>query len=675
MKKISIIRTIVKHLIVLRSCSLTVLIFLCGCNDFLEQEPLSAISPEKYFTDESHLAAYTNGLYPDILPSGVRAEADYYTDNHAAVNFSSRYVPGEWKLGQDGGDWSIGRIYNCNYFLSLVLPKHEAGKITGSANNIKHYIGEVYFLRAYSYFSKYQLLGDFPIVTEPLPDDLDILTEASKRAPRNEVARFILSDLDKAIELMATSPDARKTRASKESALLLKSRVALYEGTFLKYFRGTAFVPNGTGWTGAAKDYHSGYQYPSGNIDNEINFFLEEAIDAAQRLASTVVLTANTGKVQQDAGEAANPYMDMYASIDLSKYEEVLLWREYNRGLGITNNMAEWAKGGNRSNGLTKGLIDCYLMSNGLPVYAAGSGYHGDDYIADIRKDRDNRLFLFLKEPGQRNTVFGGGSYFATEPSPPNITGAYGTDISRIYNTGYATRKGNPLDGVHSQGGGGNDSFTGIVIFRGVEALLNYVEAYYERHGTLNATALQYWQAIRSRAKVDTNVQKTIDATDMARETGDWGAYSAGNLIDATLYNIRRERRCELMAEGLRAMDIQRWRACDQMIETPYHIEGMKIWGPVQELYKNASGVSSLRYGLDLPAAVVSPPDRSDYLRPYEKARNSLALDGFRWRMAHYLNPIALQHILITSKDNDVATSPIYQNPGWTLVVGEGAEY
>jgi len=48
----------------------------------------------------------------------------------------------------------------------------------------------------------------------------------------------------------------------------------------------------------------------------------------------------------------------------------------------------------------------------------------------------------------------------------------------------------------------------------------------------------------------------------MAKEAEtDWGAYSAGQVIDATRYNIRRERRCELMAEGLRSMDLHRWRA------------------------------------------------------------------------------------------------------------------
>ena len=71
----------------------------------------------------------------------------------------------------------------------------------------------------------------------------------------------------------------------------------------------------------------------------------------------------------------------------------------------------------------------------------------------------------------------------------------------------------------------------------------------------------------------------------------------AGKLIDPTLYNIRRERRCELMAEGLRYMDLMRWRAMDQMIATPYHIEGFKLWGSMQEWYKNEDGTSQLVYG------------------------------------------------------------------------------
>ena len=40
------------------------------------------------------------------------------------------------------------------------------------------------------------------------------------------------------------------------------------------------------------------------------------------------------------------------------------------------------------------------------------------------------------------------------------------------------------------------------------------------------------------------------------------------------------------MAEALRYMDLRRWRAMDQMIDNPYHIEGIKIWGEMQNWYK-----------------------------------------------------------------------------------------
>jgi hypothetical protein len=180
---------------------------------------------------------------------------------------------------------------------------------------------------------------------------------------------------------------------------------------------------------------------------------------------------------------------------------------------------------------------------------------------------------------------------------------------------------------------------------------------------------MQYWQAIRERAKVDTDVNKTINATDMAKEApNDWGAYSAGQLLtDRTLYNIRRERRCEFIGEGLRFMDLRRWRALDQMIDTPYHIEGFKLWGPMKDWYSN------LRYGTDLSNSNVSPPELSEYLRPYENTWvNNLVFNGYRWNMAHYLRPVAIQHFLITSIDNDMTTSPLYQNPGWPMVASEG---
>ena len=640
------------------------LVLFTSCEkDFLERPPLSDITPEQYLQEESQLAAYTidrYGMFPthNQWTFGTFG-TDANTDNMASLGYSNIYVPGQVRVGQEGGDWGFGNIYQCNYFLETVIPRWEAGEIAGNAEFIDHYIGEMYFLRAWEYFQKVQALGDFPIITTVLKDDLTELTEASKRRPRTEVVRFIISDLDKAIDLMlGTSPDGAQNRLNKACAQLLKSRVALYEGTWLKYFKGTAFVPNGSDWPGAEKDYNQGYQFQAGSIDAEIDWLFGQSMEAAAAVADAYSLAPNNGILQQSTDDANNAYFDMFSAVDMSSYSEVLLWRRYDNGLGIQHNVPVYAQRGNAGIGLTRGMVDGFIMANGLPIYAAGSGYQGDDYISDVREDRDGRLWLFLKEPDQTNVLYP--SILGTHATPiepiPDITNS---NAEQGYSTGYAIRKGLNYDAAQCANGGG---YTGAIVFRATEAYLNYIEASYEKNGALDGKAGSYWTAIRNRAGVDPDYQKTIAATQVNLEAqNDWGAYSASQLVDATLYNIRRERRCELMAEGHRWNDLKRWRALDQMINEPYHIEGFKLWGPMQDWYD----ASKLTYGT--ATAAVSSPSLSDYLRPYEKNGNELVTNGYEWTMAHYLNPIAAQHFLISSTDGtDASTSPIYQNPGWS---------
>lgn len=652
-----------------------------SCNDFLDEEPKATISPDKYLNEESQLAAYANGLYSDILPShgnwnyGTFGD-DAHTDNMAYISYNNRYLPGQWRTVQaaNSGDdqWKFKLIYSCNYFLENVLPKYNNNQISGSGNNIRHYIGEIYFLRALEYFKRYQALGDFPIVKNTLPDQMQPLIDASKRAPRNEVARFIIADLDSAIMLMETTPDKNKTRINKESALLLKSRVALFEGTWLKYFKNTAFVPNGPDWPGKSKEYNANYQYPSGDIDSESQWFLSQAMDAAKQIGDGLVLVNNTGKVQQSATDPINPYMNMFSDVDMSGYSEVLLWRPYSKGLGITHCVVVAAQFGDYGVGTTRGLINGFLAEDGLPIYQSPL-YNGDETINTVKQNRDSRLSIFLKEPGQKNILFessDGAHAVPIEPIPTILSG----DAAKAYSTGYALRKGGSFDQAQCVNG---ENYTGSITFRGTEALLNYMEACYELKGALDETATKYWKQIRQRALVDDDFNKTIAVTDMTQESlFDWGAYSAGSIIDPILFNIRRERRCELMAEGLRYMDLKRWRAMDQMIQTPYHIEGIKIWGEMQNWYVDeVTGSSLLVYGFDNPKANVSSPDLSMYLRPYEKLGNSIAKDGYKWAMAHYLSPINIQHMDITSAGGTVESSPIYQNPGWPAVANQGALY
>lgn len=658
---------------------------LVSCDDFLDKEPQSSVDPEAYFKKASDLESYADRIYKDILPSngswtyGLYKE-DNDTDNQSGVTANDRFTSDRWKVPHTGGNWSFEQIYRCNFFFSEVLPKYgenidgSGNTISGDIASIKHYIGEMYFLRASEYFKKLQEYGDFPIITKPLDDNITVLTEASKRSPRNEVARFIMEDLDKAYTLLSAK-DMSTTRINKDVALLLKSRVALSEGTWLKYFKGTAFVPNGEGWPGAAKDYNAAYQYPSGSIDNEIAYFFEQAMVASKQVAEIYKssLTVNTGLVQQSTTDEANPYHEMFAQEDLSSVKEVLLWRQYARSL-VTHDVNSAASRGNSRVGLTRGFVNNFLMADGTPVYTHGTYVDGDGYykgdktIADVRVNRDSRLSIFLKEPGQKNVLFEldnleGTEAVVVEPYPLITLG----DGMRGYSTGYALRKGGSYNKKYYAGNGG---YTALPCYRAAEALLNYMEASYEKLGSLDATAREYWVILRQRSHVSTDIDKTISLTNMSKEAeNDWAAYSAGKLVDATLYNIRRERRSEFIAEGLRWADLRRWRAMDQLITTPYHIEGFHLWNtPMEKWYNDllADGTND---------ANVSSKSRSEYLRPYERYSAQAAYNGVTWKMAHYLSPVRIKELQLTSADgSDVTTSPIYQNPYWPLVADQPAE-
>lgn len=195
--------------------SLAMLVFsgalLTSCNDYLDKEPKSYVTPENYLNTADQLASYANKLYTAILPShgnwsyGLFGN-DNQTDNQTGMNYDDKYVKGKWKVPLSGGNWSFGNINNINYFFEQVMPKYEAGKLSGDQKAIRHYIGEMHFFRALEYFKRYKAIGDFPIIKTPLIDNLSVLVEASKRFPRNQVARFILEDLDKVEKTVKLTP-------------------------------------------------------------------------------------------------------------------------------------------------------------------------------------------------------------------------------------------------------------------------------------------------------------------------------------------------------------------------------------------------------------------------------------------------------------------------------------
>ena len=74
------------------------------------------------------------------------------------------------------------------------------------------------------------------------------------------------------------------------------------------------------------------------------------------------------------------------------------------------------------------------------------------------------------------------------------------------------------------------------------------------------------------------------------------------------------------------------------------------------------------------PNANVSSKAESEYLRLYQKKNGMNGFNGATWKMAHYLNPIAVNHLLITSESGtDAASSVIYQNPYWPTAADQTA--
>ena len=647
---------------------------LTACNDYLDVEPQSDITPSAFFYTADDLAAYTINLYNStfdyIAPGSYGISIfgwDNDTDNQAGVNASAtRWVPGQWKVGTNNywtqGNW--GEVRAVNYFFDQVLPKYEAGQITGGSA-VEHYIGEAYVIRAMVYFGFLQSIGDCPIITTAMNDIEEELIVASERQPRHKVARFIIEDLNKAINLLSENGPGGKNRVTKDVAYLLKSRVALYEATWEKHHAGTAFVPGGQGWPG--KD-SQGY-----NAQAEIDYFLTEAMSAAKVVGDKLVdnLVENTGtKEGMDANfNALNPYYVMFCDTDMDKYPEVLMWREYIEAQGLTHNIQMQLQRNGGGSGWTRGLVNSFVMRNGLPIYAAGSGYDEEwekEGVTATLQERDARIQIFTKQDGDIDMYSTSGDVVKHDMHWL----LSGTNETRIV-TGYAVKKGKHYNGYMQEAH--HKGTTGSIVFRGTEALLNYMEACVEKNGSVDGTADKYWRALRKRALVNEDYMVTVNATDLNKEAeGDWAVYSKGQQVSSLLYNVRRERRNEFIGEGMRWADLKRWRALDQVKN--YQVSGMRYWGSIYDGALTLDGKDRCIVDVAGGTGNMSPVEDGVYVLPNRiTSKNNLVFDGYNWCEAHYLNPLAQNVFRQTASGDktDLNTSNIYQNPGWPMVDGQ----
>ena len=656
-----------------------------SCNDFLDRPPLDQVPPTSYYLTADQLGTFPINYYTSIFPNnsgwwaGV-ATFDDGTDNQAARGGNtSMFLQDQWKVPTSGGI-GMNNIRNVNKFINENEPKIAEGKVSGDANLINQYMGEAYFIRAMLYYDKLQAYGDFPIQLTELKVEDDLVTP-NKRQPRNLVARQILSDMDKAIEKLQVD-FAKKVRINKYAALAMKSRIALYEATFEKYHRGTGRVPGDANWPGKNKEWNKSFTI---NQDDEVNFFLDQAIDAAKKVCDAVPLKTKNSHVMNPSivglYNGWNAYYDMFASPDLSKYPEVLLWRQFNSDINVAHLTSNKLRGG-AATGWTRGLVESFLMKNGLPIYASGSGYNGDTTIDMVKKDRDERLQLFLFGESDILGIDQKSIDLVNEKRPAgtapidnikfNVATLFATDQASRDVTGYRQRKFYNYDPAMQLGQTFSD-VDGQIIIRVEEAMLNYIEASYLRRGSLDATATGYWTALRERAGITAPISTTIAATDMSKEADvkrpsyDWAAFSAGKPVDATLYSIRRERRSEFAGEGLRNDDLIRWASLDQVKN--YQIEGVNFW---DQIYQNPSFVNDKGVSLIIAdgdaKATMSAKTLSKYVRPYQiQKTNNILYNGYTFYQAHYLSPFSYQEMQLCSPDGTAENSNLYQNINWPV--------
>ncbi|MFI3286543.1 MAG: RagB/SusD family nutrient uptake outer membrane protein [Rikenellaceae bacterium] len=660
-----------------------------SCNDFLDREPLSNVSSSEFFYSDTDLETYIVSRFYENFDTYSGYDQSYTVvdadtdDIVSGVPNYNRWTPGFRTLSETSySTWNFTQNRKLNYFLEEVLPKYEAGEISGNESDIRHCIGEAYFLRAFDNFSRLSTIGDAPIITATLPDDIEELREASARRPRNEVARAIIEDLDIAYTYLSESPNGGKVRITPNAAMLFKSRVALYEGTWLKYHAGTARVPGGAGWPGA--ELYPDFEYAAGDIDQESKYFLELAMEAAAIVSSSITLTTNTGVInppydQTGAGTGTNwnPYFEMFVDDDMGQYSEVIMWREYSTLLATSyKHCMSTYRGNGGGYGMTRGIIESFPMEDGSTIdNPQGAQYLGDTSLDNVRANRDGRLQLFIS--GENDVA---SLYSATYSRNFREFGAPTILETSKMPTGYNLKKYLAYDENVILGTTGLTNIYGCMIFRGVEAMLNYIEADYELHGSLDANSQMWWNDIRTRAKAG-SYNTTIETIDLnAQIERDWAVYSNTEMVDATLYCIRLERRLELMAEAHRFLDLKRWASLDMVKDCIVH--GFNLWG--DGAYADSGAYNDTTTGLTTLVSeessagtpnVSSKKHSGDYLSPYRVVKDNNSLYwGYTWTTAYYLEPISVYDIKLASEDySDLSTSVIYQNPGWGTTAGSTA--
>ena len=574
---------------ILLGLALTLGMSVVSCESYLDKEADSTISGETPFVNFRNFQGFVEEIYnciPDKekcnwCPSWNWGDDEIFNpeaDNrmtHQADLGNFRYI---WNNGS-GGNWIYkpssnptstnkfdhslwGHVWYCIRKANVGLEALEAGKMVNGSKEEKDLIaGQLYFFRAWWHFEMINWVGGLPYIDKAFEANEPLNLP---RLSYQECADRCAEDFRRAADLLPINWDDTSTgkATSGKNMLRINKVMALAYLGKCYLWAGSPLMEHGAqlGAIASGKTYAYNTEY------------MNKAAEAFGELLALV----EAGQTQYSLAEYnfENVYMHEKAADASSRFSDNFYTRKQNwlmpgtveaifRGPSSDFNGSHWNTSkvfGPKVAGLvehdnvihqpTANAVNMYGMANGLPLDDPDSGFDPNFPF----KDRDPRFY--------HDIVFDGFQY---------LHGAAGDREAYVYCQLYTGGNMRPV---------ANGSRTGYFIQKLVPHTCNQVDQAYEWGGSLHTylpymrlsdVYLMYAEATAviggrdgKSAKCDL---KSIDAVNKVRDR-----VGAGHVADKFTGNdymdeIRRERAVELMFEGHRFNDLQRWLL---LTEAPY---------------------------------------------------------------------------------------------------------
>ncbi len=441
---------------------IALIIIFSSCKKTLDLQP-SAFSEQTVWSDKNLVLTYINQIYRDAVFAykdagfawGAQTDELYsnfdwcsesiYVQGQATPDNQISSTPTNWS--ETINFWNI--LYNTVRETNVFFKNIGQLDTTGIGSLVERMKGEVYFLRALTYFELLKRFGGVPLITD-VYDANDKGFNAS-RASWDSTKLFILSDISQAVDRLPLSySDQDLGRATKGAALALKSRLLLYAAS--PYFNKTNDMNKWQQAADAAKEVIDLGIYSLYGTSTTLNKIFTDYFNS-----EIIFARMFNGTIQEDR------YNTIYRDLSPNGYN----------GYSAYNVLQQ--------------LVDDFEMADGSSFNWSNPAHAANPY--SNREPRFYADILYNGAPfrGRKAEFYTGGLDSKESPLSPWNASKTGYTIRKMVDESYDFNV-QPY------------STSQWVVFRLAEIYLNYAEASAQLGNT--AEALTYLNKIRQRAGV-----------------------------------------------------------------------------------------------------------------------------------------------------------------------------